>query len=91
VTSEMDRFLPLDSEPLDSGRLSMVDLYRSWTLILSIEVYSSELTVNARVNIEGEAWSTLALFAESCCNVAAAGDSIPRSEMSPDKHDKRHT
>jgi hypothetical protein len=56
-----------------------------------MEVYSSELTVKARVNIEGEECSTLVLFTESCCEVAAADDSRPRSEMSSDKRGKKHT
>jgi hypothetical protein len=49
-------------------------------LIVSMDVYSSELTVNASVNIDGEACSTLALLAESCCAGPAVPESIPRSE-----------
>lgn len=71
------------SESLDTGRLleALAErrcFARSWTLSLSIFVYSSESTVRARVNMEG-VLSAFGRF-DGSCSVGLTGVSLtPKS------------
>jgi len=81
----MDRFLLL-SESLDTGRLlgALAEsrcFARSWTLSLSMFVYSSESTVRARVNMEGVV-SAFVRFDGSCSVGLTGGSLTPKSGIS---------